>query len=1504
MKDQIKQLIESLGLQEEFAYELKTTPMPMTKKLLELCINNKKYNLLLYFPSEVWDDSYLPLVKDHVEEMLSGYNYTPNKFPEVFYKSEDIVRGLIKAKVYLPNLDKFKSETWTESNLRLLFELYGEENGTFGFVFKTKPEIIPNALRVGNYSFLKLYKPSVITEEIADIIIEQAKKDKSVINKIPTYNSILLKKGIQNKMFNQDIYYSNECWTEENKELISKAYENDEVELTPKIKYIKGINKYLLRVLIKKGNYSDVTSVEEECWTDENVMLFEEHIHEYFKQISYIPSGLRKNSKLLKFIIENGISDKVQMFNEEAFTLEITNLILERINDYSKANFCQVFFTSIKCLEMVVDAGKISFFKYFNPKELPEQLEDKIIALYNKYPNETVSYYFMTKRFVKKLLDANNLTTASHIDNARVWDEELTEEYYKKLLTYKGEVSYQNHYLDGAYCTKKELALNTYLRTKRYDGVKRFIYSDESVWTEENFKLYEQDLDEYCDREMFPPAIYEKSEILTYMLDKGNIELIKRFSRAEWNDIQYTKYINLFHSNALGNVNFIIFDDKKLTTPFRKYAFYGPRYNQYTFKDDYQKFEQIIKSELPEEKSIHNNYLKLIKDTNSFKVYLHLLALVDGDESKLDTLFDLNGPKQTTKEELIFDKDYINYCINNKIEINFNNSTYKAYYETVKKYPNILDSIFITKDIINNYFDETGPKEELFKFLFNPRGAGALEEMNNEYNYLSAKRMYILKKYIKIDEQNIKEKYLNYCLEHEETLKEDKIDDVYNVLKRIETSNSSEILRFKESLADQVLQFDNPSEKLDEVEKIFLQNNLPNVGKIFLVFKTLYPDYSSFKSHTISPTLKVGNDFNRDTIIFSDLLRITIGSNNKDFNEYVNSLVAGNMIYRLIKTNQKDIKDLTNEEQIILQDFLSHINVLYKNTLIGKKDKRTSKENVIEEIEEIKRLLDPYKSNEQELPDRIIYMFAHAAGFDNVKDLKLYQEQKLREREQVHRKISNQGKIKLQKGDLIKGIKNVKYLANILNNGSLCGEFLGENAGSDCTPLDADLSLIEEDFPTNEESIKSTPSHGYGNTFLVLKSDSRFNLTRTNSEDGKPSNRKEHRPELFQTGFLGKNHYGIRTGLASSDIDYILTSENPKRICLDVALSGIYIPVVDMNGNVIFTYEDYQNIRKNMYGLSHFGLEAEYKVAPNVSQDQNVKEISKKLAASRKDIKAKQAAIYEKIAIVAEKYGYKLNRKLTKNLQPGTIECIDTGSTGRGTNIPNDADFDFIMRLDRELLTDEKKLNEFKKDLLKVFNKDAGLISTGDFRLNEVEIDGVSVPLDIDISFVVKTNDINYSTDMCIKDRLDTIKKLYPDKYDEVIANIILAKQILKENHCYKANRGDHPEGGLCGVGVENWILQNGGSLLEAAKDFITKAYGKSFDEFKKEFSVYNYGENFLAQRRGWYVHDDYVADNMSESGYNKMVETLQKYIKSVELGQMNIEPSEEISTVGHTLGH
>lgn len=43
----------------------------------------------------------------------------------------------------------------------------------------------------------------------------------------------------------------------------------------------------------------------------------------------------------------------------------------------------------------------------------------------------------------------------------------------------------------------------------------------------------------------------------------------------------------------------------------------------------------------------------------------------------------------------------------------------------------------------------------------------------------------------------------------------------------------------------------------------------------------------------------------------------------------------------------------------------------------------------------------------------------------------------------------------------------------------------------------------------------------------------------------------------------------------------------------------------------------------------------------------------------------------------------------------------------------------------------------------------------------------------------------------------------------------------------------------------------------------------------------WDFGDNHLAERRGQYSHDNFVSNNMSETGYQKMVYALKEYIKN-----------------------
>ena len=276
-----------------------------------------------------------------------------------------------------------------------------------------------------------------------------------------------------------------------------------------------------------------------------------------------------------------------------------------------------------------------------------------------------------------------------------------------------------------------------------------------------------------------------------------------------------------------------------------------------------------------------------------------------------------------------------------------------------------------------------------------------------------------------------------------------------------------------------------------------------------------------------------------------------------------------------------------------------------------------------------------------------------------------------------------------------------------------------------------------------------------------------------------------------------------------------------------------------------------------MQGLSYY--EAGDFQVDDSAKTQEADEIVKELfnnsnideSLSEKEAKQKRNAItYQVAKVLDEKLGLGLESRVTGNITNGFVEFIDTGSTGRGTNVPGDGDFDFMMKVDKDIIDNPKKMEELKKELRKVLAirsedpKSSLDEFGGNFRYKKVRVEGVEVPLDIDITFATKTEEIEYSTDMCVRDRLDSIKRTDPEGYKYTVANIILAKRILKEEGLYKKSNsnGATEYGGFGGVGVENWILQNGGSFITAMETFLEASNeSSSFKDFQEKYPIFDF---------------------------------------------------------------
>ena len=807
------------------------------------------------------------------------------------------------------------------------------------------------------------------------------------------------------------------------------------------------------------------------------------------------------------------------------------------------------------------------------------------------------------------------------------------------------------------------------------------------------------------------------------------------------------------------------------------------------------------------------------------------------------------------------------------------------------------------EDLINNpkilkYFDNTNissglvPELSWTALLYND-----IENIK-EANY---KRIQVMNEYLKIKDYRISELFKKYLLYYSPNIELDKIDITIKILKRLCLSNSDEFNKLDEYMVSKILKTNNPLETFDKIEKVFLENALPDVGKIYFCFDALYPDFKNcFHKYPFYPDLK-NNDFefycnssilksvsdkHKKLIIFSDLIKATFGSNNRSVNKYLKNIEFGSNIYEKIKDNKFDFNSLKEKEKEELIVFNTRLASLYNSSLKANLNNEIFKSSgkIEDDIIELARKLSPDGNLNYNLGDRIIRMFCGSIGINSLEEVKNYIDKKIKFTDLKNREASKVD-MELNKGDFVKGIFDINFLKNILQNGVVSKEFLASDATIDITPLDTDVSIVEKEEGTLSEKSDNLVAFKYGPVMFVFKNDDRFIVTKDQNDKNLEVKKDLSKFEAFHIGFDLETHFGIRTGLASSEIDYILMKDYDDRVGLEIAMNGFYIPVANMEGRIVFTPNDYDNLRKKMSGLTYY-TDEKYNFSQNLINEDIEKIVSKIEENNLKNNnRCEKLKSILKDVFVGE--GLKIKEYMDGDLKEGFVELIDTGSTSRKTNSYGDYDYDFFIKLDKKIFNDKEKMKNIKYKILNKFNIDVSsdLIITAneDFRIKNVKIDDFN-SIKVDINFDERGNGINYSSDMALKDRLEEIKNLDSEKYKYVLANILLAKQILKESGVYKPNRSKkESEGGLGGIGVENWILQNGGSFIDASKSFLEAAENKNFEEFKDNYKIWDFGENHISNKISIYKHDEFIDNNMTEEGFEKMVKALKKYVKTVD---------------------
>lgn len=777
---------------------------------------------------------------------------------------------------------------------------------------------------------------------------------------------------------------------------------------------------------------------------------------------------------------------------------------------------------------------------------------------------------------------------------------------------------------------------------------------------------------------------------------------------------------------------------------------------------------------------------------------------------------------------------------------------------------------------------------------------------------------------------------INIIIDNLPKLGEDIINRLYNSNSDMIRVNASQLIS-----AVAPLEREEAITLIEDTERLFSKDTIPDFVKLY----KFYENVVEMQKHVLNRAINKGTNYSPELqqansekagkrIIFSDLLNISLKSNNKSLKKFIDLLEKGNETYVKYLKNGKDLSLLTDEEKDTLRKYSETLYTIYDESSVSKNDKKNHKGKIKNSKDYIKTLEDISKryignAFPQNLSNEVIRTVIGRydellAGRRTLQDFKTYMQQVNRDSNNRHAELEKT-RLTLEPGDLIKGVVNAeKFLQDLFSNGIRAGEFLGTDTHTDATPLDSDHSLIlpEKVGKSLSDTISRTSSGSYGSFYLVIKKDpQKIIYTRNDPEYtfkkeeapkyqsklGKNADKEtiktrinnrsngtfeEPKLEAFSSFVTGNDHYGIRTGMSITDVDYIVVSNYDKRIGYELAMNGTFVPVVDKETNeVVFGVKDYKKIREQMQGLSYYGTK-KFEVEPSaynpiveskVEQlfpDGNVQE-----SISEKDAKVKREAIEKKVrGAVLEKLGLGFESRITGDVTPGFIEFIDTGSTGRGTNLPGDGDFDFSLKIDKSITDNPKKMEEFRRTLREVLNvpsEHEGYRAdefNGNFRYKKVQIEGVQTPLDIDVTFMPKSESVTYSTDMAVRDRLQGLKESDPEGYKRVVANIVIAKEMLKKEGIYKKTSSDGatPEGGFGGVGVENWILQNGGSFIKAMQTFLDASKeAESFDKFMEIYPIFDFGQNHMAKG---YQHDSFIR-GLSVSGYEKMQVKFQEFI-------------------------
>ena len=359
---------------------------------------------------------------------------------------------------------------------------------------------------------------------------------------------------------------------------------------------------------------------------------------------------------------------------------------------------------------------------------------------------------------------------------------------------------------------------------------------------------------------------------------------------------------------------------------------------------------------------------------------------------------------------------------------------------------------------------------------------------------------------------------------------------------------------------------------------------------------------------------KRGQEYDTEEMIYRDLLKCAFKSGGKNIERFLDKLSGGDYMMRAIMrwpdSDEPIGRYYSKEDLDDFQTLIRQLHSMHYQTKNGEKEEYNSSlhnkyrdyggRSIAQVKAEIQTIYDEYQPDETfTLGDRVIQSFCYPLGIKSISDAYDYISNSQMHSFFRHRNLIQTGEVgQVHKGDLIKSAVHANFLPSLLENGVISKEYLGVGEYSDCTPLDTDVSIVSEEPKGLRNAISEasaavfsamgriTGKHSYNkeNVFLIFHNDERFekynNGATSFDEDkyeicgnGGGNVMKNEDVDEFEhwEEFWYMDDRGIRTGIPSSEIDYIATDEKSvEEVIKAVKESGLYIPVTDLDGNLIF----------------------------------------------------------------------------------------------------------------------------------------------------------------------------------------------------------------------------------------------------------------------------------------------------------------------------------------------